>query len=190
MIPAMRAVPRTSPFSMPSASISDRVSGRMSTAALAVATRSVSGLEPTSTICAAPDASMCVRPAGGDLPTASDLAILSASSFMGSPACPLTHTQDTRRLAASESRRAHRSLLALRFQFLVMVLTTYWLSQWTRTSSPAGAAASPSTTASISMRLLVVFASRPLTTRLASPRTMIAAHPPGPPGLSMQAPSV
>src|SRR5690606_7069280 len=75
MMPAMRAVPSTSPFLDSPRRIVVRVSGCMVTEAAAMAVRSVSGLPPTSTMFASPEASRCVssprlitagrRPAGG-----------------------------------------------------------------------------------------------------------------------------
>src|SRR5690349_10033746 len=65
-MPAMRAVPRTSPFGASPAATAAAVSGLMRTTARATARRAVSSLAPTSTIRAVPSPSRWVRPSGMD----------------------------------------------------------------------------------------------------------------------------
>src|SRR3954451_19345210 len=66
-MPAIRAVPRTSPFGASPAATAAAVSGAMRTKACAVARRCVISLADTSTIRAAPDASRWVRSGGNAL---------------------------------------------------------------------------------------------------------------------------
>ena len=61
MIPATWATAKTSPFGTPPFWIKASVSGFITSSPLATATRSVSALPPTSTICARPLASRCER---------------------------------------------------------------------------------------------------------------------------------
>src|SRR5215207_9961165 len=63
-IPAIRAVPTTSPFGPSPRATAVAVAGVMSTTARATARRSVASLPPTSTIRARPAASRCVRSSG------------------------------------------------------------------------------------------------------------------------------
>ena len=65
MMPAMRAMPSTSPFLALPDSISASVAGSISMRPLATATRWVAGLAPTSTMWAWPWASKWVRGLGG-----------------------------------------------------------------------------------------------------------------------------
>ena len=107
------------------------VSGCITTEPLATATRWVTAFAPTSTMLALPSASTWESwepPPTGALGLVCSVASRSALSFMGWPACPRIHFQVTWRAAASRSSFAHRSWFLRRFQFLVMVLTTYWLS--------------------------------------------------------------
>src|SRR5262245_6678223 len=61
MMPAMRAVPSTSPFLASPAKIMSSVAGSIVTTPSATAVRSVSALPPTSTMCASPAEPMWVR---------------------------------------------------------------------------------------------------------------------------------
>src|SRR5687768_17115290 len=63
-MPAMRAVPTTSPFGASPRATAAAVSGAMRTTARATARRSVTSLSPTSTIRALPASSMCVSSSG------------------------------------------------------------------------------------------------------------------------------
>ena len=172
----------------------------MITDPFATAVRLVSGFSPTSTMRATPESSTWDSPGSSSLPPpiasfrplreplvprcfASITARRSASWFSGSPAWPLTQFQLTRRVAAASSSLSQRSRFLLRFHPRVR------LSLNTATSDDGGTASRPAIAASISIRLLVVRSSPPLTLSSFPSETMTAAHPPGP-GLPEHAPSV